>query len=45
MMGVTRRLLQVQRFRSVFSAATVWKDVLENPYYDKYKQKLEKVQG
>ena len=34
-----------QHVRRVCRAATNWKDVLDNPFYEKYKKKLEKIQG
>lgn len=40
-----RKFLCVQHLRSFIRAADTWKDVLDNPFYNKYKRKLGKVQG
>lgn len=47
-MNVVRKKLacvSAQHVRRVCRAATNWKDVLDNPFYEKYKKKLEKIQG
>ena len=44
-MNVLVRKTLVQQVRGIYRAATSWKDVLDNPFYDKYKKQLEAVQG
>lgn len=39
------RKLTTVNVRTLYRAAGNWKDVLDNPFYDKYKRKLERVQG
>ncbi len=34
-----------QQIRNLYRAATTLKDVLDNPFYDKYKKRLETIQG
>ena len=34
-----------RQIRTLYRAAVTWKDVLDNPFYEKYKKQLETLQG